>query len=139
MPRSHSRGRRSGGHPVIALLDSGVAAHNWLPGADGGSPFVIDAGASTAGPARIRKTSRTGWRYDLPDYGSHWSHATFIAGLICQAAPSAQILSLRVMDKQGKGRRQSEVVNALTWLADNAHHVPVDIVLMAFGAPGTPP
>ena len=40
---------------------------------------------------------------DLPDYGSHLIHATFIAGLIRLEAPNAQVLSIRVMDRQRKG------------------------------------
>jgi hypothetical protein len=120
----------AGDPPVIALLDSGVQPHEWLP-AQGGSPFVIDAA-----------TLDRGWHSPVPEDqpgkqpyppGSHWGHGTFIAGLINQAAPGAQILSLRVMDSAGEVT-DSAVAAALNWLADNAHqHVPVDIVLMAFG------
>lgn len=114
-------------HPVIALLDSGVHPHQWLPAA-GGSPFVIDAG-------------KHGWCSPVPEDqptkqpyppGTHWGHGTFIAGLICQAAPGAKILSMRVMDSAGQVA-DSAVACALNWLADKAHDVHVDIVLMAFG------
>jgi subtilisin family serine protease len=115
--------------PVIALLDSGVHPHDWLP-PKGGPPFVIDAAAL-----------ELGWHSPVPEDqpakqpyppGSHWGHGTFIAGLIRQAAPGAQILSMRVMDSVGQVA-DSAVACALHWLADHAHDVPVDIVLMAFG------
>jgi hypothetical protein len=119
------------GHPVIALLDSGVQPHDWLS-ADGDPPFVIDA------------AEKYGWsapglgpdpgKEPVPRYGSHWGHATFIAGLIRLTAPDAQLLSMRVMNIEGKVS-ESDVVNALEWLADPDHHpdLTVDIVLMCFG------
>lgn len=120
----------SGDPPVIALLDSGVQPHEWLPD-QGSSAFVIDAAA-------LGRDWRSPVPEDQPDKqpyppGSHWGHGTFIAGLIHQAAPGAQILSMRVMDSAGQVT-DCAVAAALNWLAANAHqHVPVDIVLMAFG------
>jgi len=114
---------------VIALLDTGVRAHPWLPGPDQHS-FVLQA-------------EEYGWQSPIPkddsvqtdDYHSHWGHATFIAGLIRLAAPAAQVLSMRVMNSQGKVS-EDHVAEALNWLADNLK-LPglgrVDIVLMAFG------
>ena len=126
-----------GPSPVIALLDSGVAGHSWLPGADVSPPFVRDAGDNGwPGPDQDDEPSQAGGD-DLPDYGSHLIHATFIAGLIRLGAPNAQVLSVRVMDKKGKAK-SSDVVKALNWLADNAHDVHVDIVLMAFGRQADP-
>lgn len=115
----------SAAHPVIALLDSGVHPHNWLP-AEGGPPFVIDA----AGEHGWVPEDQPAKQPHPP--GTHWGHGTFIAGLICQAAPGAKILSLRVMDSAGQVA-DSAVACALNWLADNADDVHVDIVLMAFG------
>ncbi len=124
--------------PVIALLDSGVQDHPWLP-TSGARPFVLDAGDY-------------GWQSPLPgegegegagedeDYSSHWGHATFIAGLIRLAAPGAQVLSMRVMSSDGKVR-ESHAASALNWLADNpapAGGIDVDVVLMAFGRPDDP-
>lgn len=123
--------------PVIALLDTGVQEHPWLPPGDR-PPFVLHAEAY-------------GWQSPLPnddeaaadpdpDYRSHWGHATFIAGLIRHAAPGAQVLSMRVMDRAGKVR-EHDAAAALNWLADNpaqAGGIDVDIVLMAFGRPADP-
>jgi hypothetical protein len=127
-------GRRS---PVIALLDSGVVDHSWLPGADASPAFVRDAGHNGWPGPNLDDERPPAGGDDVPDYGSHLIHATFIAGLIRLGAPNAQVLSVRVMDNKGKAK-QSDVVKALTWLADNAHDVPVDIVLMAFGRQADP-
>jgi Subtilase family len=127
----------AGRSPVIALLDCGVVGHSWLPGADASPPFVRDAGQNGwPGPDLVDEPPPAG-DDDPADYGSHLIHATFIAGLIRLGAPHAQVLSVRVMDNKGKAK-QSDVVKALTWLADNAHDVPVDVVLMAFGRPADP-
>jgi subtilisin family serine protease len=109
---------------VIALLDTGVQEHPWLP-TDSGTPFLLHP-------------EDDGWTSPLPDddevadgYSSHWGHATFIAGLIRLAAPGAQVLSMRVMDSDGKVS-EDNAVSALNWLAGNPA-VEVDVVLMAFG------
>jgi len=117
--------------PVIALLDTGVQPHNWLPAPAGGQPFWVDA------------TEAYGWQppvavpapdpgQDDPDFGSHWGHATFLAGLIRLAGPDVQILSMRVMSSTGKVSEQN-VVAALDWLAGHTGGARADVVLMAFG------
>lgn len=126
--------RPSSRPPVIALLDSGVRPHPWLP-EGGDQPFVLHA-------------EDYGWQSPVPDdaasesadenYRSHWGHATFIAGLIRLAAPGAQVLSLRVMDSAGKVREDA-AAHALNWLADNPESPGgVDLVLMAFGRQADP-
>lgn len=123
--------------PVIALLDSGVEGHSWLPDGDASRPFLRDAAEEGwPGPDPDDEPPPSGGE-DLPDFGSHAIHATFIAGLIRLGAPQAQVLSIQVMDSQGKAK-QSDVVKALNWLADKAQDVPVDIVLMAFGRQADP-
>jgi hypothetical protein len=110
--------------PVIAVLDSGVGDHRWLPKAHG-DPFVL--------------------RSDDPDLDEKWTspvddteegdkagHATFIAGLIRFNAPSARVLSVRVMNAQGTVD-ESTVVDALGWLERYRRDHPVDILLTAFG------
>jgi hypothetical protein len=117
-----------GPSPVIALLDSGVQPHDWLPEPGDGPPFLIDA------------DGLDGWVSPVPaddpltaphPPGTHWGHGTFIAGLIRQAAPHAQVLSMRVMDSAGCAA-DSDVIDALNWLA-STDAVRADIVLMAFG------
>jgi hypothetical protein len=117
----------SGHHPVIALLDSGVRPHDWLP-AGGGPPSVLDAADSPHWSSSVGKDDPGKGPYPP---GTHWGHGTFIAGLIWQAAPRAQILSIRVMDSAGQVA-DGDVAAALTWL-DHLSPVRPDIVLMAFG------
>ncbi len=90
--------------PVIALLDSGVQPHRWLP-ADGDPPFVVDATEyGWTAPDLDQPAAPPGLNpYAL--YGSHFGHATFIAGLIRLKAPDAQVLSMRVMNSAGKVSR----------------------------------
>jgi subtilisin family serine protease len=126
--------RPSPAPPVIALLDTGVRPHPWLH-AGGDRPFVLQAGDF-------------GWQSPVPDdgaafdaeenYRSHWGHATFIAGLIRLTAPGAQVLSMRVMNSEGKVS-EDDAASALSWLADNPG-LPgrVEVVLMAFGRPDHP-
>jgi subtilisin family serine protease len=122
------RGRR----PVIALLDSGIQPHDWLSDAAGSPPFVVDAGEAYGWSAPLLIDS------PAPPYGSHWAHATFIAGLIRLIAPGAQILSMKVMSSAGKVN-ESDVIEALTWLADPPDAAAaVSMVLMAFGRPADP-
>lgn len=114
-----------GGRPVVALLDTGVKEHDWLAPVDG-EPYWTEA---------------QGWvpRRSIPeasgdDFGSHFGHATFLAGLIRLAAPDARILSLRVMSDAGRAS-DVNVAHALNWLADRHGSVRVDVVLTAFGRP----
>jgi subtilisin family serine protease len=128
MPTPQPWQQQSDRRPVIALLDSGVRRHDWLPDPAGSPPFVVDA-------------AQHGWSGpvldDDPD-DSHWGHATFIAGLIRLAAPKAQVLSMKVMSSKGNVN-ESDVVNALNWLAAPGHpDVTADIVLMAFGRHADP-
>jgi hypothetical protein len=121
--------------PVIALLDSGVVqTHSWLPAGDD-PQFVVDATEyGWTAPDLDQPAPPPG--VDAPYYGSHFGHATFIAGLIRLKAPNARVLSMPVMNWAGKVR-PCDVVDSLTWLADTPE-VDVDIVLMAFGRQADP-
>ncbi|MEV6846308.1 S8/S53 family peptidase [Actinoplanes sp. NPDC051411] len=121
--------KRPAGHlrrPVIALFDSGVREHEWLPDADPDDPFVLHPDD----PALSRQ-----WSSPVPEAPAgepKAGHATFNAGLIRMNAPSAQVLSIRVMDGEGMVD-ESNVVDALLWLEDYRRTRPVDVVLMPFG------
>jgi hypothetical protein len=119
--------------PVVALLDTGVrASHSWLPVTSPDDPFLIDAEQAqpawtpdqTPGPVTVH-----GEEPAVPITG----HATFIAGLIRQGAPAARVLSVRVMNENGRAN-EGRVCRALAWLLDyvgRGH--PVDVLCMAFG------
>jgi hypothetical protein len=112
--------------PVIALFDSGVREHQWLPDADPDDPFVLHPDDPALSPP---------WSSPVPEAPigeAKAGHATFNAGLIRMNAPSAQVLSIRVMDGDGMVD-ESNVVNALLWLEGYRRTHPVDVVLMPFG------
>jgi hypothetical protein len=123
--------------PVIALLDTGVEKHPWIDVGTPADPFVVHA-------------EEADWPRPFPRMlpvfapgagpGRDAGHATFIAGLIRAAAPSARVLSLQVMNEHGKVQ-ESRISEALNWLAEYAGLTgpdpdagrPVDVVCMAFG------
>ena len=88
--------------PVIAILDTGVGEHPWFPDA------VITRGLSVNGetvgiddPATAPDVTGV---IDDPYQGlldSDSGHATFIAGLIRQHCPDADLISIRIMDSDG--------------------------------------
>ncbi|MEE6262586.1 S8 family peptidase [Plantactinospora sonchi] len=125
------------GRPVVALLDTGVREHDWLVETDG-EPYWEEAQGWTprrAIPEVAGQESHSEER-DGPDFGSHWGHGTFLAGLVRLEAPDARILSLRVMSDAGRVS-DLNAAHALNWLADrvcDGHRV--DVVLTAFGRPG---
>jgi hypothetical protein len=115
-------------HQVIALLDSGVQPHDWLPAGDD-PPFVVNATEYGWAAPDLPGSDQEA---DQPPPGSHWGHATFLAGLIRMTAPDAQILSMRVMNAAGQVS-DDHLGDALTWLAAHQATIKADIVLMAFG------
>jgi hypothetical protein len=117
-------GQAAGRRPVVAVPDTGVAAHPWLAGAPG-DPVVLDAAAlgwSAAG-ARV-------------GHGPFQGHATFLAGLIRQTATDARVLSVQVMGDDGKVPG-SESLRALAWLGKEVRSGEpdrfVDVVCLAYG------
>jgi subtilisin family serine protease len=116
------------GGPVIAILDSGVREdHPWLP-QDERKPFVTEA--DDWEPDRALDLQELPELDGLLDFGSHLGHGTFVAGIIRRVAPTARILSLKVMDSLGQVNEEN-VLSALSWLAERKDKV--DVVLMAFG------
>jgi len=112
--------------PVVALFDSGVRTHRWLPD-DADDWFVLDSDDPKLHERWASPVPKG--KLDEPKT----AHATFNAGLIRLNAPGARVLSIRVMNGHGEVT-ESAVVDALLWLeryrtAGN----PVDVVLMPFG------
>jgi hypothetical protein len=116
--------------PVVALLDTGVQQHEFLP-QEPGDPFLIDAGRDED---KWVPTLADG---ELQPHGdttqSRAGHGTFIAGIVRQAAPYARVLSVRVMNDQGRAQ-ESTVLAALHWILGYlGRENPVDVLCMAFG------
>ena len=112
--------------PVVALLDTPVEPHAWLPRHTDDDRFLLDA--SDWRPVRIQEPA-------AGEVGSHRGHGTFLAGLIRLRAPDARILPVRVMSDNGQVSN-CDLVRALEWLVrynhDHDEHR-VDVVCMAFG------
>ncbi|HEY3735714.1 MAG TPA: S8/S53 family peptidase [Streptosporangiaceae bacterium] len=109
--------------PVVALLDTGVDAHPWLAG-PAGDPVVLDAQERGWAPPRLAVGNK------------YRGHATFLAGLVRQAAPDCRLLSVPVMGNDGLVR-PADSLRALAWLAGEAEsgdprRYP-DVLCMAYG------
>lgn len=146
--------------PVVVVLDSGVKPHSWLPPQDLFAPqdtdfwFEPPEGPSFARPVLdlvlepaflpmvfgLDSHGRPFARPVLdPIFGGYWGHATFLAGLIRLTAPDARVMSVKLMNDDGKIRDDDDVVTALTWLAGYCERGGrADVVLMAFGRPKMP-
>ena len=117
-------GRR---RPVVALLDTGVAEHPALAGADPQDPILLPGWA----PPGLSPAPGP----DPADPSRPAGHGTFVAGLIHATAPTAQLLSLRVTDAAGV-IQESCIIEALSRLVrrhDTGERV--DVVCMAFARP----
>ena len=107
---------RSGRRPVVAVLDTGAGCHWWLP------DDVVDR-APKAGSHFIGLTDPatnpelTGILGDPLEgmIDSDAGHGTFIAGLIRQTCPDANILAVRIMYGDGAVKEQ-DLLDALNWL-----------------------
>jgi hypothetical protein len=120
---------------VVAILDTVVRPHVWLLDAAGNEVCKPDAEWGNGGLGSEEP--------DVDDdkakfYGSHAGHATFLAGIVRQAAPAAAMLSLPVMDIHGHAS-DDRIIAALHRLVEldragtfgASRHLAV--VLMAFG------
>jgi hypothetical protein len=122
MPAAQPWGTPTAGgvrRPTVALLDTVIDDHSWLPAQDSPDPFVEVADWKPTEP--------------LPEVeGRYAGHGTFNAGLIRLGAPAARVLSLPVMSNDGRVD-ESRLLEALTWLAEGL--VTVDVVCLPFGRP----
>ena len=94
----------------IAVLDTGLFKHEWL-GAVQHAPTADDV-----------------WDADADGYGDNESgHGTFIAGLILQVAPAAEVYVVKVLDSNGVGD-DFTVAQAMEQLPQD-----IDIVNLSLG------
>lgn len=125
---------RADRRPVVAVLDSGVESHSWLTGSPG-DPVVQHA--SDFGWREQPGPTPEGFLPPSIPRGIFRGHATFVAGVIRQTAPEAQILSVPVMNSDGAvGPGQARC--ALKWLSEKmvGSGKPdrfVDVICLAFG------
>ena len=135
-----SRGRTlPSRRPVVAILDTGVGKHDWLK-----YPVVLRH--AEVGTLPIGLAGEDDGKSDDPLTGvvdPAAGHGTFIAGLIHQTCPDADILSVRVMQTDGAVAK-FDVLQALNRLVlrqaiaqrretpDNQRH-PIDVISLSMG------
>jgi serine protease AprX len=107
---------------VVAVMDTGIADHPDLEGSVIARFDFVNDGATSLDPG---------------------GHGTFVAGLIAAhgrtfsgVAPDAKLISLRVLDAQGRGTMHS-VLAAFDWVLHNRAGYQVKVLNLSFGAPQT--
>lgn len=117
------RGRR----PVVAIVDSGVGDHPWLrTGVKDITPLTISTLSAEADPGQYEPFDGV--------LDSVAGHGTFIAGIVRQVAPRADILSWRVVAGDG-AVAESDLYDALHTLAveiENGTYA-VDVLSLSLG------
>ncbi|HLY33748.1 MAG TPA: S8 family serine peptidase, partial [Jatrophihabitantaceae bacterium] len=126
--------------PVVAVLDTGCGTHPWL------DPYVLKNPSIMGVPLGLQDPGtapdNTGVIADpwIGQIDPVAGHGTFIAGLIRQTCPDANIMAIRVMDSEG-AVAESELLNALKRLyarqclaqaANDARGV-IDVVSLSLG------
>ena len=131
----------TGRRPVVAVLDTGVGRHPWL------GPDIVTKNPTVNGtPIGLQDPSTdpelTGV-VDDPYEGtldSDSGHGTFIAGLIRQKCPDANIVAVRVMSSDG-AVAERELLDALKLLVVRQHAAQatgdlanmIDVVCLSLG------
>ena len=104
--------------PVVGMLDTGCGSHRWL---DGVVTRVEDLPVEEQFGITDRDTDPEEWGDVLGPYDGYLDdasgHGTFVAGIVHQACPDAQIVSVRVADSDGTVI-ESELIEALKGLVD---------------------
>ena len=132
-------GRR---RPVVAVLDTAIAEHDWLGSGGGSEAFwrLPDDDAADPWPAPVLPAGAPTDPDTALAAERVRGHGTFIAGIVRQIAPEARILSLPVMSSNGRAET-SDVLATLRWLlrrVRRARTAPeptlfVDVVNLSFG------
>ncbi len=136
-PPAPGPGRR----PRVVVLDTGIGEHPWFQ-EHPAQTIIALADGRTVGP-QIDPASIRGIDADasgaiadvmLGALATHSGHGTFIAGLIRQACPEANIVALAVMGSDGIVA-ESTLTDALNVIADRQREEPewADAVVLSLG------
>jgi subtilase family protein len=129
----------TGRRPVVAVLDTGCGQHPWFE--DGVTTHAEWGGTTAEIVDPATDPERTGDVIGPLDgqLDTHSGHGTFIAGLIRQICPKADIWALRVMSSDGivEERDLIRALGVLNGLVADAvaagNPPPVDIVSLSLG------
>jgi serine protease AprX len=116
----------------VAVIDSGVA------------PWHDDFGASASSKTGQRVTTFVDFVNGESAKYDDWGHGTHVAGIIAGSgydsygmragiAPGANIVALKALDHEGKGRI-SNIIAALDWVVANHQQYNIRVVNMSLGA-----
>ncbi len=110
----------TGSGVTVAVMDTGIADHPNLAGSVVARVDFVNDGATGLDPS---------------------GHGTFVAGLIAAhgadfkgVAPDAKLVSLRVLDLNGRGTMHS-VLAAFDWILKNRTTYHIKVLNLSFGAP----
>ena len=115
----------------VAVIDSGIVAHN-------------DFGSSSSSKLGQRITAFVDFVNNQSANYDDWGHGTHVAGIIAGSgyesygaragiAPKANIVALKALDGEGKGRI-SNIIAALDWVVANRAQYNIRVVNMSLGA-----
>jgi serine protease AprX len=116
----------------VAVIDSGIA------------PWHDDLGASASSKTGQRVTAFVDFVNGQSAKYDDWGHGTHVAGIIAGSgydsygmragiAPRANIVALKALDSEGKGRI-SNIIAALDWVVANHQQYNIRVVNMSLGA-----
>jgi len=122
--------------PRVVVLDTGIGAHPWFPA--GTIRHEIEFADGTRWPSE-GLVSRADTTAMVPNrmlgaLGTHTGHGTFIAGLLRQVCPAADIVALPVMGADGVVP-ESVLTSALRAVRDRQREQPgwADAVVLSLG------
>ena len=161
-PHRHRLDQLGSRRPVVAVLDTGLGTHPWLDWADKaidpvGDAFVV---VDSALQAWLRQHAEAAAKvsggptavildfFDPPvsaeplvgELSTHTGHGTFIAGIVRQVAPDAQVRAVRIMHPDGVVY-EGDLLLALGLLTEEMDRaragvpgaMPVDVVSLSLG------
>jgi serine protease len=140
VPRPHRARRLATRRPVVAILDTGCSVHPWLADVVREDVTLDDVPIGYIDPDTDPEShgDLTGPLDGAIDALA--GHGTFIAGLVHQACPDADILSWRVVQSDGV-IVESDLVDALTKIAELVRRYaagdeggqPIDVLSLSMG------
>ncbi len=134
-----SRGK-SGFEKLDTNTGANNGSHNWTQSGDGTTVAIMDTGIADHPDLLGKVRARIDFVNDGNPLADPGGHGTFIAGLIAAngvmkgVAPNASLVSLRVLDANGRGTLSS-VVAAFNWVLQQGQSTKVDVLNLSWGAP----
>lgn len=128
--RSSLESRR---RPQVAVLDTGCGRHPWL---EDGVRRLRVSGGDADDPEKFGDQDSP----LLGELDSHSGHGTFVAGILRQGCPDADLLTIRVMGSDGVVREwetlhvlQSLLAQTRRWVDGDETATRVDVVVLSLG------